>query len=361
MVTDNKAALPVTVPLVPDAQADHTLEDPCPDHLNFADADDLSNLESSLADFSVEIDTISSSRPSTEMASMAIGSPTNSSSRHRKSRSWDSSDCYQASSSSKSCLPVPALFRRTKGKVMCAEVASVSNASDTMVPIQRGSFSGREIHEYAKVALNAGNYSEAISMFEAIQAAQVQRFGENHPSVGSAMHNVGVVRFRMQQYEEAEAVLARAVEIRRVVLDCDHLDLASSLAKLGSARVFLQDFDVALHDLREALRIYRRTLGRCHKTVAQTLCHIACLYFEADELFSAQATFEDALEIYREVFAMETDRDSCMAQMTEALCNIGSIQNKRKNFGDAINSFKEALDVSRDPETFCRTAWYSSL
>jgi tetratricopeptide (TPR) repeat protein len=109
----------------------------------------------------------------------------------------------------------------------------------------------------------------------------------------------------------------------------------------------LQKFDDALQDLREALRITRKTLGRSHKSVAQILCHIACLYFEAGELFSAQATFEDALEIYREVFAAEGDRDACMAQMTETLCNIGSIQNRRKNFSGAIDCFREALDLQR--------------
>ena len=91
---------------------------------------------------------------------------------------------------------------------MYADVASGSNASDTMVPIERGSFSGREIHKSAKVALNAGKYAEAISVFEAIQAAQVQSFSYSHPSVGSAMHNVGIVWLWMEHYEEAEAVLA---------------------------------------------------------------------------------------------------------------------------------------------------------
>jgi tetratricopeptide (TPR) repeat protein len=64
-------------------------------------------------------------------------------------------------------------------------------------------------------------------------------------------------------------------------------------------------------------------------------------------MFSAQATFEDALEIYRGIFQVESDRDACMAQMTETLCNIGSIQNKRKNFSGAIESFREALDLQR--------------
>jgi tetratricopeptide (TPR) repeat protein len=116
---------------------------------------------------------------------------------------------------------------------------------------------------------------------------------------------------------------------------------------LGSARTALEKFDEGLQDLREALQITRRALGRNHRTVAQILCHIACLYFEADEMFSAQATFEDALEIYRTVFPVDADRDACMAQMTETLCNIGTIQNKRKNFSGAIESFREALDLQR--------------
>lgn len=109
----------------------------------------------------------------------------------------------------------------------------------------------------------------------------------------------------------------------------------------------LQKFDEGLQVLREALRVTYKTLGRSHKTVAQILCHIACLYFEAGELFSAQATFEDALDIYKEVFPTESDRDACMTQLTEVLCNIGSIQNRRKKYAGAIDSFREALDLQR--------------
>ena len=119
------------------------------------------------------------------------------------------------------------------------------------------------------------------------------------------------------------------------------------MSKLGSARLVLQKFDDALRDLKEAQRITRKTLGRNNKMEAQILCHVACLYFEAGELFSAQATFEDALDIYREVVTTEADREGCMAQMTETMCNIGSILNKRRSFTEAIACFKEALDLQR--------------
>jgi tetratricopeptide (TPR) repeat protein len=118
------------------------------------------------------------------------------------------------------------MFRRQK--VMCADVASVSNASDTAVPIKGQRISGRELHETAKTVLNNGDLKQAVAMFEAIQKAQLERFGECHPSVGAAMHNVGVVRLRMGQHERAEELLLRAVEIRREVLTDDHLDLAVS-------------------------------------------------------------------------------------------------------------------------------------
>lgn len=116
---------------------------------------------------------------------------------------------------------------------------------------------------------------------------------------------------------------------------------------MGSARILLRRFDTGLEVLREALSIAENALGRTHLTVAQIHCHIACLHFEAGELYSSQATFEDALAIYRAVYPNETNRDTCTSQLTETLCNIGSIQNKRRKFHEAAASFQEALDLQR--------------
>jgi len=281
---------------------------------------------------------------------------------HHRINNWDSNGYVDLNSASaaeeagiatKSCLAVPKILRRQR--VMVADVASVGNASDTLVSIVEtkngnghGHITGRELHETAKAAMNEGDYEEALQMFEAILQAQLSRFGsEEHSSVGAALHNVGVVRLRIGEPMKAEEAFLRALAIRRNVLEADNLDLAATLAKLGSARTALGKFDEGLFDLREALKITKSVLGRNHRTVAQILCHIACLYFEAGELFSAQSTFEDALDMYRGAFQIENDRDACMAQLTETLCNIGSIQNKRKNFSGAIESFREALYLQR--------------
>jgi tetratricopeptide (TPR) repeat protein len=102
--------------------------------------------------------------------------------------------------------------------------------------------------------------------------------------------------------------------------------------------------------------------------VAQTLSQMACLYFEAGELLAAQATFTDALYIYRIVLEQQSSaspemerngntinnnnninsnssHNNNLSQLAETLCNLGSIQNKRKNHVSAIASFSEALEV----------------
>ena len=76
-------------------------------------------------------------------------------------------------------------------KISAVDVASVGNASDTLI----SGVSGRDLHERAKAAFNRADYKAALPLFEAILAAQVRRFSALHPSVGAAMHNVGVSGF----------------------------------------------------------------------------------------------------------------------------------------------------------------------
>ena len=143
----------------------------------------------------------------------------------------------------------------------------------------------------------------------------------------------------------AESLFQEAVEIREQCFGPDHLEVAASLSKLGAAQTSLGKFDEAYEKLRKAVKIARSTLGHNHKTVAQMLCHLACLYFEAGEIMSSEATFEDALEIYRGVWSTAEDRAACMTQLTDTLCNVGSIQNRRKRFQAACASFTEALNL----------------
>uniref|UniRef100_A0A7S3LC17 MalT-like TPR region domain-containing protein n=1 Tax=Amphora coffeiformis TaxID=265554 RepID=A0A7S3LC17_9STRA len=242
-------------------------------------------------------------------------------------------------------------WRGNSSKVASTDVASVGNASDTPIPQGAGTLTGRALHEHAKVALNREEYGTALQSFEALLEAQIQRFGPCHASVAAAMHNVGVCRQRMGQFALAENLLAEAVQIRRQTLGPDHVEVAASLSKLGSVRLQAGRHEEAFADLQKALKIAKKL--EKNKTIAQMLCHLGCFYFQVQELFAAQATFQEALNLYRDFWQEESpsmksaDRNALMMQLTDTLCNIGTIQNRRKRFTSAISSFQEALDLQR--------------
>jgi tetratricopeptide (TPR) repeat protein len=196
----------------------------------------------------------------------------------------------------------------------------------------------------------------------------------------------------------AEGLFRQAVEIRERTLGHDHLEVAASLSKLGAALTALAKYDEAIECLRRALKICQNAPptstttpanagtgvtttsnnnGTAHgnaKTTAQMLCHLACLYFEAGELMASEATFHDALDMYRQVYhdnnnnnvvnhhnnngsgsstagsisshnSSNNNNVNVMLQLADTLCNVGSIQNRRKRFHKSVESFSEALDL----------------
>lgn len=228
--------------------------DPSPIHLTVdTDTDDLSNAEhfSSLSfEKSIEInaDLGLSESSSTEFSTQSISGRRGNGLRgrrrsHHQTQTWDSSTYTDSNPGAvgigaRSCLAVPKILRRQR--VMVADVASVGNASDTLVSIVetsngngRNRITGRELHETAKALMNEGDYEQALQMFEAILRAQLGRFGsEEHSSVGAALHNVGVVRLRIREPMKAEQAFLRALTIRRNTLGTDHLDIAVSSSQL---------------------------------------------------------------------------------------------------------------------------------
>lgn len=209
------------------------LRDPTPQHLRVAE--DSSDFCSTADLNTVSFDAASPDVTVQPLRAFDLNKPLHKTSKLRRVKSWDAGDATNLpSSSSKVFFPVPSIFRRQK--VRCADVASLSNASDTVVADSEngGRISGRELHETAKEVLNSGDYKQAVKMFEALHKAQMDRFGEMHSSVGAATHNVGVVRLRMGQARRAERTLEQAVRIRRNVLGDHHLDVAVSSTHSGS-------------------------------------------------------------------------------------------------------------------------------
>jgi tetratricopeptide (TPR) repeat protein len=121
----------------------------------------------------------------------------------------------------------------------------------------------------------------------------------------------------------------------------------ASLVNLGEARLGLGKSHAARTVFRDAVWIIRTKLGYDHIRLAQTQNQIGVLLFEAGDLSCALSAFADALAVYRSLLVHDKIITLLRVGLSETLCNIGSIHLEQKNYDPAIDSFLEALQVSR--------------
>eukprot|EP00521_Asterionellopsis_glacialis_P008371 CAMPEP_0195283704 /NCGR_PEP_ID=MMETSP0707-20130614/2162_1 /TAXON_ID=33640 /ORGANISM="Asterionellopsis glacialis, Strain CCMP134" /LENGTH=575 /DNA_ID=CAMNT_0040342921 /DNA_START=79 /DNA_END=1806 /DNA_ORIENTATION=- len=197
----------------------------------------------------------------------------------------------------------------------------------------------KNLYEQAARALQQSDHVKALQLSEKILRKEERRHGYHNASVATALHNVAMVHLHAKRYEEAESVLCEAIVLRKQTLGPHHKDVAASSVKLGHVYTKLKKHDSAVKSFKAALHISRDHHDDQQIQSAQVLSHIGCLYYDAKELMAAQATFCDALALYRQKGEQRS--------VSETLCNVGSIQLKRKNLKDAIDSFSEALGLQR--------------
>src|SRR5262249_30086290 len=102
------------------------------------------------------------------------------------------------------------------------------------------------------------------------EAAAIRKaaFGPKDALVGRTLANRGIVLWRAQRLDEAEAALAEAAELMHAGMG-DHPDVAYVMSTLASLRAERKDLPGAEVALREVLRIRRAALGDADPTTAQ--------------------------------------------------------------------------------------------
>ena len=96
-----------------------------------------------------------------------------------------------------------------------------------------------------------------------------KQYGIVHPTVGSTLHNLGIVYLQAKSYENALKAFQEATRVRRGAIGREHIDVSCSLVKVGIVQLLLQQFDDALFSFRDALSIRRHALGHLHPSSAQ--------------------------------------------------------------------------------------------
>jgi CHAT domain-containing protein/tetratricopeptide (TPR) repeat protein len=126
-------------------------------------------------------------------------------------------------------------------------------------------------------------------------------FGDEHPSVATALNNLAALLYHLEDDVAAEPLLREALVMDRNLFGDEHPKVATSLNNLAKVLQHKGDYAAAEPLCREALAMDRKLLGDEHPNVAIDLNGLASLLQDKGEYTAAEPHYRQALAIRRKL------------------------------------------------------------
>jgi tetratricopeptide (TPR) repeat protein len=108
---------------------------------------------------------------------------------------------------------------------------------------------------------------------------------------------LGDLLCRIQEFEEAEQVLSRCLEVKIAALGEHHSTVAISISNLARLHYGRKNYSQAESLLLDSLRIYERVLGEQHPETASALYNLAMIYHQQGQFNAAEGVYNRCWQI----------------------------------------------------------------
>ncbi|HEY7391545.1 MAG TPA: serine/threonine-protein kinase [Bryobacteraceae bacterium] len=153
--------------------------------------------------------------------------------------------------------------------------------------------------------LDLGLYEQAQAHVERALDLRHRLLGDAHRDTLTSMHRLGVVHWYQGKYTAAEPLLTKVLEVRRRVLGEQHPDTASSMNDLALVQWYRGEYVSAEPLFTKALAVRRSLLGQDHPDTLSTMNDLAGLYVQMGKYAEAEPPFTTVLEVRRRVLGPE--------------------------------------------------------
>jgi tetratricopeptide (TPR) repeat protein len=179
----------------------------------------------------------------------------------------------------------------------------------------------------------AGRLDEAALELEPIVSARKSRFGDAHPALGQAIHNLASLRRRQGKFEQSIELLHEELAVYAKSFDRGHPLISEAHNSLGTAlRQANQTEDALAQYLLASDPKHRAEPGRRAAVLLNLASAQAALAHESDALIN----YGLAIDIYEDV------PDSQRARAT-ALWSRGALLLKLERGAEAVTDWRECL------------------
>lgn len=174
------------------------------------------------------------------------------------------------------------------------------------------------------------------------RALDLRRRAAAHPlDLAETLTSLGVLYRYMSKYDDAEKFSREGVAIRERELPAAHPDLAATLDNLGVVLSSKGRYGEAAAVLRRALEIRRKSYAQPHPLVGHTLNNLAVNEFNEGHYDAAERYYREAMAISKATYGAEH------AYTAVDLANLGVLLDTKGNFAEADVVMTEALRITR--------------
>ena len=146
-----------------------------------------------------------------------------------------------------------------------------------------------------------GDYEKAQPLYEKALDIREKVLGEKHPDTATSYNNLAGLYESLGDYEKALPLYKKALKINKEVLGESHPSTATSYNNLAGLYRFLGDYEKALPLYEKALKIREEVLGESHPSTATSYNNLSVFYFKTGELKKAKEYVQKAIDIREKV------------------------------------------------------------
>ena len=192
-----------------------------------------------------------------------------------------------------------------------------------------------------------GEYGQAMDVTIKALAAAESKHGKSHPDVAVILDILAWLYTYGDDanYEEAQCLYRRSLEIREKTLGSHHQDVAKNLGKLGLTYHLQKKYEQAELLYKRSLAILEKNLGPEHRDIASPLISLALLYRTQKNLSAAEPLFKRSLIIAEKTCGQNNPK------IISNLDNLGNLYETEGKYTAAVPLFERALALDEKDES----------
>ena len=161
------------------------------------------------------------------------------------------------------------------------------------------------LHAQADQVMEAGNHDNARERYKVLIGYRMRKEGAKAYGIAAISNSFGVMQYKDGDFAKANEEFEKAISVLKAINAKDHPSMATALCNLGFSRIANGDNENAMELFEDALKTRLRRLGQTHPEVAD--CHegLGLCFSAKNEADKARDAFQKCLDIRVKAFGEE--------------------------------------------------------